>query len=173
MIEEANPCSPHSSSAPVPRTEVRTDIPVSAKARQTEMHPEQEHVHFRSQGSLSPYGNRRCGFQSAARVLAWLYNVLARGCEQVAVAACGVPARSLRCLLISIILIGASFHWCSRVVGPAGFDAPMPSAKVTTRNGLATVAIVRMTCLDPTSMIETELSKLFGTRSSLPSPVSA
>jgi hypothetical protein len=59
------------------------------------------------------------------------------------------------------------------VAGPAGFDGPIPSEKVTTRNGLVTVGIVRATCRDPMSMTETEFSKPFGTRSSLPSPVSA
>src|SRR5215510_418525 len=64
-------------------------------------------------------------------------------------------------------------YLCSRVAGPAGFDGPIPSEKVTTRNGLVTVAIVRTTCRNPMSITETELSKLFGARSNLPSPVSA
>src|SRR5262249_8679593 len=63
-------------------------------------------------------------------------------------------------------------YLCSRVAGPAGFDGPIPSEKVTTRNGLATVGIVCATCRDSMSMAETELSRLLGTSSSLPSPVS-
>jgi hypothetical protein len=64
-------------------------------------------------------------------------------------------------------------HLCSRVAGPGGFDGPIASEKVTTRNGLVTVAIVRATCRNRMSITETEFSKLFGTKSSVPSPVSA
>jgi hypothetical protein len=60
-----------------------------------------------------------------------------------------------------------------RVAGPTGLDGPMPSPKVATRCGFATVENVRTTCRAPTSITETELSNLFGTRSNLPSPVRA
>ena len=65
-----------------------------------------------------------------------------------------------------MVLVG--FYLCSSVAGPAGFDAPMPSENVTTRNGLVTVAMVRATCREAISMTETESSRLFVTRSSLP-----
>src|SRR5919201_1501120 len=82
-------------------------------------------------------------------------------------------AWSVSCLLMVIILVGANCYFCSSVAGPAGFDGPSSSEKVTTRNGLVTVEIVRTTCRDRTSMTETEFSKLLVTTSSAPSPVRA
>src|SRR5919201_956561 len=83
-------------------------------------------------------------------------------------------AWSVSCLLmLIIILVGVTCFFSSSVPGPAGFDGPLPSEKVTTRNGLVTVGIVRTTCRDRTSMTETEFSKLLVTTSSVPSPVRA
>src|SRR5947209_6828641 len=76
-------------------------------------------------------------------------------------------------LLAVKVRFAGDIYFRPRVAGPVGFDGPMPSEKVTTRNGLVTVGIVRTTCRDATSMTETELSRLLVTRSSLPSPVSA
>src|SRR5262249_49005161 len=82
-------------------------------------------------------------------------------------------AWSVSFVLILILPVGANCYLCSSVAGPAGFDGPSSSEKVTTRNGLVTVGIVRTTCRDATSMTETEFSELLVTRSSAPSPVRA
>src|SRR5260370_18037899 len=66
-------------------------------------------------------------------------------------------AFSTSCLLMWVIL--CELYLCSSVAGPAGFDAPMPSEKVTTRNGFATVPLLRATCRDAMSMIQTASSR--------------
>src|SRR5262245_60509469 len=73
-------------------------------------------------------------------------------------------ALSVSCLLMLIILVGVNCYFDSSVAGPVGFDGPLPSEKVTTRDGLVTVGIVRTTCRDPTSMTETEFSDRKSTR---------
>ena len=48
-------------------------------------------------------------------------------------------------------------YFSPSVAGPVGFDGPLSPEKVTTRYGLATVAIVRTTCREATLITETEL----------------
>src|ERR1700730_10949698 len=71
-----------------------------------------------------------------------------------------------------LLLIVSELHLIVSVAGPTGLDGPIPSPKVATRLGFATVEKVRTT-LAATSITETELSNLFGTTRNLPSPVRA